>query len=70
LDLFFTAYFELQSERQIGMAVGKIPWYSIIKWAQFHGFENPNLIDKLIRFIRALERTESEYADKNDRGNK
>lgn len=66
LDFFFQAFTELQSERQIGMAAGPIPWYSIIKWAEFHGMTDPDDIDVLLRYIRAMEATQRECEAKND----
>lgn len=61
MDFYFDAYSQLQTERQIGMAVGDIPWGSIVKYAQFHGIENPDDIQDFITIIRAVERALSEF---------
>ena len=66
LDFFFQAFTELQTERQIGMAAGPIPWYSIIKWAEFHGLKDPDDIDVLMRHIRSMETVQREHEAKDD----
>jgi hypothetical protein len=43
------------------MAVGDIPWQSIVKYAEFHGMTDPDDIDDLITIIRAVERALSEH---------
>lgn len=55
LDIYLNAYNELQSDRSIGMAAGPIPWYSLIRWAEFHGMTDPDDVDVLIRYVRAME---------------
>lgn len=69
LGFYYTAYYELLSERQSGMEVGQIPWYSIVKWAEFHGLHDRDEIDILIRYIRSLERAEFDHAQGKGNGN-
>ena len=68
LQIYVTAYNDLQSECQIGMAKGQIPWYSIIKWAEFNGITYPSFVERLIKYIRAMEAVEYEHRDKKDNG--
>ncbi len=52
---------ELKSDRPIGMAVGQIPWSSIIKWCEVYGIHDINDKDTVIRYFRAMENAEFEY---------
>lgn len=66
LDFYFKAYNELLTERRES---GLIPWSSIIKWAEHNGYDD---IDKLMRYIRAMEakqrQREDERRSNNNRG--
>lgn len=64
LDVYIAAFTDLYADRQFGMAVGPIPWSSIIKWCHVHGIYDINDIDVFIRHIRALEKVDSDIADK------
>ena len=55
LDLYLTAFQELQHDRPTGMATGSIPWSSIVKWAEIHGMGDADSIALLNKHIRALE---------------
>jgi hypothetical protein len=39
LELYFNAFFELDSERQNGMSIGRIPFTSMLRYASFYGFD-------------------------------
>lgn len=67
LDFYMEAYIELLPDRQIGMAVGLIPWYNIKQYAIHHGVDCPNEFDKLRRYIRTLESYHRDFEGKNDR---
>lgn len=62
------AYQDLQSERQIGMAQGNIPWYSIIRWCHLNGIFDPDNINLFVRYLRALENCQREYSEKKEKG--
>jgi hypothetical protein len=64
LDVYLTAFSDLQSECQIGMEKGKIPWYSIIRWCKFYDIECPDTIDRFVTYIRALEIEQSNFMEK------
>ena len=66
LDFYFTAFQELQSERPIGMAAGCIPWSSIINWAAFHGLDDPDEVDTLITYTRAMESTMRQHEERKN----
>jgi hypothetical protein len=51
------------------MAVGVIPWSSIVNWADFHGLREPDNIDILIRYIREMEDVASIHAKKKENKN-
>jgi hypothetical protein len=38
-ELFFSAFFELDSDRQFGMSIGPIPWRSINEYAKEYHFD-------------------------------
>ena len=54
MELYFTAYQELESERQIGMGIGPIPFTAILKYAEF--YELPaEQADDLVYYVRKLD---------------
>ena len=65
LLLYIEAYAELKTERQVGMAIGCIPWSAIIRWAEFNEINDKDKIHKLVRFIRAMENKERQHRDKD-----
>ena len=46
------------------MAQGKIPWYSIIRYAHHYGVYDPDNIETIIRYIRALEYVQMKHESK------
>lgn len=46
------------------MALGLIPWHSIIDWCAFHGIYDPDTIDKFLRYVRFMEKIQNEHAEK------
>lgn len=70
LDLYFTAFSDLQSECAIGMEKGKIPWYSVVRWCNFYGINCPDTIDRFVKYIRAMESEQSLFIAKKDKGKK
>ena len=57
-QFYLSAYQDLQHDRPVGMALGSIPWSSIVAWGKFHGVDDPDDIDELITIIRAIESAE------------
>lgn len=64
LKFYFYAYLELQSECQIGMAKGRVPWYSIVRYANHYGIYDPDNIETTIRHIRAMEYIQDKHESK------
>lgn len=64
LEIYWAAYFELQSDRPIGMGLGPIPWSSIVKWAEINGLTDLHDITVLTGFIRAMEAADREFEEK------
>lgn len=60
VDIYWTAYHELQSDRHQGMALGPIPWSSIVRWAELNGLGDVHDISVLTRYIRAMESADRE----------
>lgn len=58
------AWNDLSTCRPIGMAVGPIPWTSIVTWCEYHGFDR-EASDVMLYVIRQLdaERAEREAKD-------
>lgn len=54
LQFFYSAFWTLSTERQIGMSLGPIPWSRIIQFAQWHGLDEEST-DYLERVVRALD---------------
>lgn len=51
LVMYLEAFYELDTERQIGMAVGRIPWSSIVRYASYHGMD----VEECVFFIRRMD---------------
>lgn len=54
LDLYYVAFNELGTERQLGMAAGPIPFTSILKYAEHFEFDEEQT-EQLLYFIRKLD---------------
>jgi len=55
LQLYITAFFDLDSERSYGFSTGPIPWTSIKQYAVAFEFDNEQTED-LIYFIKAMDK--------------
>jgi hypothetical protein len=62
LQLYMQAFFELDTERSIGMAVGRIPWTSIIDYAKAYEFSEEQTAD-FVYFIRAMDNAHLKHLD-------
>ena len=58
---FMTAFNELDSERQIGQVVGRIPWSKIVQYANFHDYD----VEEMLFFVQALD---ANYIEQNSVG--
>lgn len=65
-DFYMTAYQELQTERSIGMALGPIPWSSIVSYAKSSGITDEDDIQDFLTIIRALERAADRFDNRKD----
>jgi hypothetical protein len=54
MELFFTAYQELETERPIGFGVGPIPFTAILKYVEFYELPKEQA-DDLLYYIRELD---------------
>ncbi len=54
LGLYFNAFFDLDSERSQGFALGRIPWLAIKQYAKHYDLDDEQT-DCLIYFIRAMD---------------
>lgn len=65
LLFFYDAFWELDSERQLGMVAGPVPWSSIMLYANTLCLDEYQT-DLLMYFIRAMDRVYLKFhADKN-----
>ncbi|MHA1859165.1 MAG: phage tail assembly chaperone [Candidatus Thorarchaeota archaeon] len=63
-DMFFlSAFGELSTCRQIGMAAGPIPWRDIIEFARFSELDE-SLLDMFVRVIRTMDNVYLEWMRK------
>ena len=63
-SIYFKAYSDLQADRQIGMAVGSIPWSSLLKWAQREGMAGDDDFELLCYNIRMMENAAHEFQER------
>jgi hypothetical protein len=54
LQLYFNAFFDLDSERAQGFTIGRIPWIAICRYAEFYGFDEEQS-QALLYFIKAMD---------------
>lgn len=66
LELYWKAFVELSSDRQISMAEGPIPWSSMNMWAHRHGIFG----DDFDRFVAVLRSLDEAYLQKRHKGQK
>lgn len=62
LELYFQAFFDLDSERNHGMGLTRIPWSSVSKYAQFYDFDEDQT-ERLFYFISAMDSAHLERLD-------
>lgn len=62
LGVYFKAFNELTTERSVGMALGPIPWHTIVKWAEVYGVED---IDTLTRYVWAMDNAQRKFLDRD-----
>jgi hypothetical protein len=63
LELYWKAFQDLSSDRDIGMGVGPIPWSSMNEW----GARNHIRGDDFERFVAVLRGMDSIYMDKQSK---
>jgi hypothetical protein len=54
LQLYFDAFFDLDSERSHGVGYTRIPWHCIVAYALYHQF-NDDQTDRLLIHLRAMD---------------
>lgn len=54
LELYLQAFFDLDSERNVGFSICPIPWGSIVNYAQVYGFDDEQRED-LIFLVRRMD---------------
>ncbi len=57
------AYIDLKNDRSMGMAMGPIPWSSVVLYASVHNLDADELYE-LNYLIRAMEAAEWEHDQK------
>ena len=60
--MFLKAFWDLSSDRQIGMSVGPLPWSSIQRYASHLGLERGN-IETLHVVLRSMDEVFLRYLD-------
>lgn len=69
LWMYIRAFMDLQSDRQIGMDAGPIPWTSIVNWCHLNGMYDINDIETTVRYIRAMEQAAHDVIKKRSKQN-
>lgn len=59
------AFWELSSDRSIGMALGPIPWSSIDRYAARFGIADGDEFEQFLHFVRALDGAYRNYKSEN-----
>lgn len=51
LSIYLEAFFELDTERQIGMSIGRIPWHCIVQYGHYYEMN----VEELLFFVRKMD---------------
>ena len=60
LELYYTAFWDLDGCRQVGFSVGQIPWVAIHEYATYNEFDDDQK-DTLFRYIRGMDKEYLSY---------
>lgn len=69
LEFFYKAFWDLNHDRDVGMAEGGIPWSAIDRYAQRYEYDDIDDFERLVDLIRLIDiayRKYSEDAQKSD----
>lgn len=55
LELYWFAFIELNTDRQIGYGEGPIGWSSIMRWADYHEIDDYEQRADLHRYLSAMD---------------
>jgi hypothetical protein len=61
---YLEAFYELDTERDHGMALGPIPWSSIVAYAERYGFD----VEEMVYFVRHMDGAHLERVRKSISG--
>ena len=64
LAVYLQAFNELDSERSHAMGFTKIPWSSIIRYAEHHNF-SPEMTENLVLYVREMDNANIDFLAKN-----
>lgn len=65
LDIYLTAFFDLNSSRQYGMTAGPIPWIVINEYCKVNELD-PQQRDDMFYFIREMDNHYIKYLSKKN----
>lgn len=66
LDFFWRAFWELSTDRDIGMSEGPIPWSSMDRWALRHEIDGDEF-NRFVLIMRAMDSAYIEYRTKDQK---
>ena len=66
LELWWSSFWDLDSERQVGFGVGRIPWIAIAEYAQAHDFDAEQVED-LFYFTKEMDDAFLKYQAKESK---
>lgn len=62
--VFLRAFWDLNTERTIGMSEGRIPWSAIVRYGLYNGYSR-DIIDTLVHVVKSLDATYLAWVEKN-----
>lgn len=54
-EFYLRAFWDLSTERDMGMGLGPIPWSSIVAYGERAGLDDVDLVDAFVRIIREMD---------------
>jgi hypothetical protein len=64
LVFLWKAFWDLSSDRQVGMALGPIPWSSIDRYSVRHGVNNIDEFEYMLALLKGMDEVYLEYQNK------
>ncbi len=67
LHMYWKAFQDLSSDRDVGMGIGPIPWSAMSAWADRNGIRGDNF-ERFVTIIKGMDTVFVEHSSKKSKG--